>query len=92
MENEHALYICGVYETRVILGRISQINKKRAEVLMQRLPGPDGEQLHSWQCGVRTLIKGAFPKLVDDEDFEDADYAYEVNPKNQVEIERRDIE
>ncbi len=92
MADEHALYLCGVYETRVILGRVSQINQKRAETLIQRLPGPDGEQLHSWQCGTRVLIRDAFPELVADEDFEDADVAYEANPKHQVEFDRRDIE
>lgn len=92
MADEHALYICGVYETRVILGRVSQLNQKRAETLIQRLPGPDGEQLHQWQCGTRVLIGDAFPQLIEDQDFDDADDAYQVNPKNQVEFDRRDIE
>ncbi len=90
MADESALYVCGVYETCVVLGRISQMNKPRAEMLVQRLPGPDGEQLQTWQTGTRVRLLATFPKLLADDKFDDADEAYQVNPKHQVEFERTD--
>ena len=91
MADEAAFYLCGVYETCVVLGRVSQINRKRSENLVERLRGPDGEQLDSWQSGTRDQLLATFPKLLGDWSFEQADDAYRKNPLHQVQFERADL-
>ncbi len=91
MADESAFYLCGVFGTRVVLGRVSQINRKRAENLVERLRGPEGEQLEKWQSGTRAELLATFPDLLGDWSFDDADRAYAANPLHQVQFDRVDL-
>lgn len=90
MADKESVYLCGVYETRVVLGRVSDLNKKRAEQLVERLQGPEGEQLDKWQSGTRAELLATFPDLLGDWSFDDADEAYRRNPLHQVQFDRVD--
>ncbi len=83
-------YICGVFETRVVLGRISAINAGRAEKAIENLSGPDGEELERWQSGTRAELLQTFPDLLGDWAFDDADGVYATNPVHQVMFDRAD--
>ena len=83
-------YILGLFETQVILGRVSWINKKRAEQLMQQLRGPARERLETWGSGSRDHLLGLFGDQIAGEHFDDADEAYARNPKAQVRFDRMD--
>ncbi len=85
-------YICAVFETIVILGRISHINAKRAGHLVENLEGPDGEELVQWQTGSRAELLATFSELLGDWSFNRADDAYALNPLHQVQFERLDLE
>jgi len=85
-----ALYIVGIYEHTVLVGRISAMNKARAEEILQRRPGPDGEQLQEWQSGTRWELLGTYPELVAGWTFDRADEAYAVARTNQISYPRPD--
>ncbi len=91
-DDDPRLYICGVFETRVVLGRISALNLKRAGEIIERLPGPEGEGLERWQSGTRAELLATFPELVGDWAFDDADKAYGINPLHQVSYDRPDLD
>jgi hypothetical protein len=81
---EGPLYIVAIYESQVIIGRISWLNLPRAEDLVQRLKGPSGEDLQKWQTGSRAELLSTFPEECGDWSFDDADKAYEANPTAQI--------
>lgn len=85
-----AFYICGVYETQIILGRVSKMNLKRAEDLIANLPGPGGEILDRWHAGTQPELLATFPELLGDWSFDDADEAYRRNPQSQISFDRSD--
>lgn len=81
---EGPLYLVALFATVVIVGRISWINLPRAEELVQRLPGPNGEDLEAWQSGTRAEMLETYPADVGDWTFDEADHAYEANPTAQI--------
>ena len=87
------LYVCMVFETRAILGRISHFNSKRVEqtLLAKHYPGPGGEVMEGWQTGSRRDLLATFPDLLSEQVFDEADRAYSINPKHQVEFDREDV-
>ena len=89
----HTLYVCMVFETRVILGRVSHFNAKRVEqtLLARHFRAPGGEQLERWQSGTRAELLATFPELLNAQVFDDADRDYSANPKHQVEFDREDL-
>lgn len=89
-DGDGELYICGVYESVVILGRISRMNLERAEELIERLPGPEGEDLDRFHAGTRAELLATFPELLGDWSFDEADEAYRRNPITQVQFARSD--
>lgn len=86
-----ATYLCGVFETRVLLARVSGINMDRAEAALQHRRRNDRERLEKFQTGTRAELLGTFPELLADWSFDEADRAYELNPLEQVEFERPDL-
>ncbi len=91
MSDSDGFYICAVFESVVIVGRLSEINRKRAETLVERLQGPQGEQLDKWQDGTRAELIATFPNLLGHWAFDDADEAYRKNPLHQVQFARADV-
>lgn len=92
MSEPGATYLCAIYETRVVLGRVSGHNLKRAEFLIGRLPGIDGELLDKWQTGSQAELQATFPEILESQQvFDDADDTYRKNPKLQIEFERPDL-
>lgn len=89
--DEGALYVVGVFESHVVVGRVSPLNAERAGKLIENLPGMDEEKLEAWQSGTRAEMLATFPALVGDWTFDDADAAYAVDPRRQVTYERPDL-
>lgn len=89
-EDESGFYICAIFEERVVLGRISRMNEKRAEDLLQHMARPDLAGLEKWQTGSRAELLSTFPAILGGWAFDDADEAYRRNPKHQIEWERED--
>lgn len=85
-------YVVGVFETLVIIGKIHIRNLERAELLMQQRRGPDGEELETYASGTEAEILAIYPKLVTREELRAADHAYSVNPQNQIQFPRPDLE
>lgn len=83
-------YICGVFETVVVLGRISPRNRDRAEIAMQQNEGPEGEKLEAFASGSREELMRIYPELLGDWSFAEADQAHRQNPKQQVIFGRAD--
>jgi hypothetical protein len=90
MADEGATYLCGIFESVVVLGRISSMNLPRAEELVERLPGPEGEELDRWASGTREELLATFPELLGAWAFDDADESYRLNPQHQVQFDRPD--
>ena len=88
----HTMYVCMVFETRCILGRVSHFNAKRVEqtLLAQHFRAPGGERLERWQSGTRAELLATFPELLTEQVFDEADATYRINPKHQVEFDRED--
>ncbi len=92
MAEPGATYICAIFETRVLLGRIGSMNLKRVEATIERLPGPEGELLDQWQTGTRAELQATFPEILEaDQVWDDADETYRKNPQLQIEFERPDL-
>ncbi len=89
--DEGALYIVGVFETHVVMGRVSELNLKRSGELMENLPGMEEEKLEGWQSGTREEMLLTFPHLLGDWAFEDADKAYQLDSRRQITFERPDL-
>ncbi len=86
-----SIYICGVFEFTVVIGRVSGTNRKRAGQLMETLKGPGNEELEQWQDGTRAELLATFPDVLGDWSFDRADDAYRLNPQHQISFERPDI-
>ena len=78
MSDESGFYIAVIFDERVVVGRISQMNEKRAA------------DLEKWQTGTRAELLATFPEVLGGWAFDDADEAYRRNPKHQIEFERED--
>lgn len=91
MADDGSTYICGVFETRVVVGRVSQINLGRAVEAMKHRRRRDRERLEKYQTGTRAELLRTFPDLLGDWSFDEADQVYELNPIEQVEFERADL-
>ncbi len=91
MVDDGSTYICGVFETRVVLGKVSRMNLGRAGDSMQHRRRRDRERLEQWQTGTRAELLGTFPALLGDWSFDEADRAYALNPTEQIEFERADL-
>lgn len=76
-------YIVGVFETQLLVGRISRANCDRARITLTQRPGPSGELLEGSAYGTRTDILTALGEEIDPEDFEHADALYAANPTHQ---------
>ena len=89
----HALYVCIIFETRAVIGRISSFNAKRVEqtLLAKHYPGPGNEDMEAWQTGTRAELLATFPNLLSESVFDSAEAAYRINPKHQVEFDREDV-
>lgn len=85
---EGPIYLVAIFVTKVIVARISWINLPRAEDLVQRLPGPNGEDLEAWQSGNRGEMLNTFPNDVGDWTFDEIDRVYEANPTAQIMYDR----
>ncbi len=88
MADPGSVYICGLYETCGILGRVSSLNRKRAEATIQHRPGPEGEVLDKYATGTAEELLATFPDDLAESVFEDADDAYRRSAKLQVEFDR----
>lgn len=89
-ETTEGFYVCVVFDDRVILGRISQMNAARAVDLLLHQSRPDTATLEKWQTGTRSELLATFPEILGGWAFDDADEAYRRNPKHQIEFERQE--
>lgn len=90
MSDETGFYVAVIFDERVVLGRISRMNEKRTEDLVQHIGRRDPDSLEKWQTGTRAELLATFPDLLGGWAFDDADEAYRRNPKHQIEFERTD--
>ncbi len=83
-------YVAMLFDSWVILGRFSKLNKDRITHTLNAdvFPGPDDEELESWQTGSREQLQATFPDDLPDDVFDQADAAYEKNPRNQIQYAR----
>jgi hypothetical protein len=88
--DESGFYIAVIFDERVVLGRISQMNEKRAADLVQHITRRESDSLEKWQTGTRAELLATFPEVLGGWAFDDADEAYRRNPKHQIEFERED--
>lgn len=90
MSEQHGAhrYVVGVFETVVIVGKVHERNLARAEELMQRRQGPDGETLEEFSSGTAEEVLAAMPELITREILARAEHAYSINPQHQIQFDR----
>ena len=85
-------YVAILFDSTVILGRFSTLNKDRviatlhADVYKSAL----GEDVNAWQTGTRDELLATFPDAIPADVFDQADDAYRANPQHQISFERID--
>lgn len=77
------IYIVGLYETQVLVGRISRANLDRARSVLTNRPGPEGEIMEVWGSGTRAQLRKEFGPELDESDFDHADELYMANKTHQ---------